>query len=273
MFHMHMQTDWHIEFATAVLHPDEAVPSGLQDPYGRPTLKRFAVYRNNIVAGLTEALRVDFPAVCRIVGEDFFAAMARIYVLQHPPRSPVLLEYGEHFATFIDNFEPAESVPYLGDVARIERGWLEAYHSAEATPFKPSALTSIPSEYLHCARFHLHPSVRVVRSKFPAFTIWSTNIEGGTPTPVDLEAGGENVLVSRSVAEVEIRTLSDPGVEFICSVAEGNTICEATRTALAFDSCLDLSWMFTSMIEAGIFVAHPGDDGAITNDERGHCVT
>jgi len=266
-----MRTDWHNNFAKALLHPEKAVPPGLQDPYGKPTVQRFAVYRNNIVAGLTETLKVDFPAVCRIIGEDFFAAMARVYIVQHPPRSPVLLEYGGYFATFIDNFGPAESLPYLGDVARIERGWLEAYHASEATPLHPSALASVPSEQLHGIRFRLHPSVRLIRSKFPAFTIWSTNIEGGTPTAVDLGAGGENVLVSRSAAEIEIRRLSDGGVEFIRSVAEGNTTCKAARAALAFDCSFDLSTMLTGMIEAGTFVAYESDYATITSDERGHC--
>ena len=253
---MLMRSDWHGNFAKALLHPEEAVPPGLQDPYGEPALKRFAVYRNNIVAGLTEALKVDFPAVCRIVGEDFFAAMARVYVTQHPPRSPVLLEYGQYFATFIDNFAPAESLPYLGDVARIERGWLEAYHAQEAAALPPSVLASIPSEQIQGIRLRLHPSVRLIRSKYPALTIWSTNIEGGTPIAVDLEAGGENVLVSRSGVEVEVRSLSDGGVEFIRSIAEGKTAGEAARTALSIDFSFDQAAMLTGMVDAGAIVTY-----------------
>jgi hypothetical protein len=268
---MHMRTDWQSDFAKALLHPEEGVPPGLRDPYGRPTLKRLAVYRNNIVAGLAESLKVDFPAVCSIVGEDFFAAMARLYIFEHPPRSPVLLEYGEYFAMFIDNFGPAESLPYLGDVARIERGWLEAYHAPEAIPLPPSTLASIPSEQLLGRRFRLHPSVRWIRSKFPAFTIWATNIEGGKPIAVDVEGGGENVLVSRPATEVKIRTLSDSGGEFIRSIAEGNTVCEAVRAARIFDCSFDLSTMLTGMNEAGTFVACQTDCLAMTIDERGHC--
>lgn len=267
---MRMRADWHSNFAQALLHPEEPIPPGLQDPYGKPTLKRFTIYRNNILAGLTEALKTDFPAVCRIVGEDFFSAMTRAYVLKHPPRSPVLLEYGETFATFIDSFGPAESLPYLGDVARIERGWLEAYHAPEAIPLHPSALVSVPSEQLQGIRFYLHPSVRLILSQFPAFTIWSTNIEGSTPIPVDLDRGGENVLISRSSAEVEVRPLSDAGVRFIRSIAEGNTILEAAWNTFIFDRSFDLSAMLTGLIEAGIFVGYRDTDGVATNDERGH---
>lgn len=265
-----MQTDWQGSFAKALLHPEEAVPHGLCDPHGNPTLKRFAVYRNNVISGLTKALKVDFPAVCRIVGEDFFAAMARTYIADYPPRSPVLLEYGQDFATFIDNFNPVASLPYLGDVARIERAWLEAYHESEATPVPRSTPASVAPEYLHDLRFHLHPSGRLIRSKFPALTIWSTNIEGGTPTAVDLEAGGENVLMCRPVAEVEIRTLSNSGAEFIRSIAEGNTVRTAAGAARMVDCSFDPLSMVTSMIAAGAFAALQNDNVSINNGERGH---
>jgi len=268
---MHLRTDWQSTFSNALLQPDEPVPLGLQDPHGEPTVKRFAVYRNNVVAGLTEALKVGFPAVCRIVGEEFFAAMARVFVIQDQPRSPVLLEYGENFATFIGNFMPAKSLPYLADVARIERGWLEAYHAPESIPLHALALASIPSEELYGVRFHIHPSVRLIRSSFPAFTIWSTNIDGASPMAVDLESGGENVLVSRPTAEVEIRTVSDGAAEFIRSVAEGNTVCEAARTALTSDTSFNLSSTLSRVMETGIFVGYDSDDPAIMNDKRGHC--
>jgi hypothetical protein len=257
--------DWQDAFAKALLNPEEATLPRLQDPYGGPTLKRFAIYRNNVVAGLIDAIKASFPVVCRIVGEEFFKAMARVYAVQHPPQSPVLLEYGENFATFIDNFGPAASLPYLGDVARIERAWLEAYHAPEASPLSPSTLASIPPAELSGVRFHLHPSLRLVCSRLPAFTIWRTNVESVTPTPVDLQAGGENVLVSRRAADVEIRTVSDGGMSFLRSIADGKPVIEATRIVLAFDSSFDLSTMLAGMLESGCFVACQNDCALVAN--------
>jgi hypothetical protein len=72
---------------------------------------------------LTEALKDAFPAVHRIVGPEFFQAMARAYIVLEPPRSPILLDYGAGFPDFIGEFEPAAVLPYLADVARIERAW------------------------------------------------------------------------------------------------------------------------------------------------------
>jgi hypothetical protein len=262
--------DWQSGFAKALLNPAEATPPGLHDPFGELTLKRFAIYRNNVVVGLVEALKASFPVVCRIVGEEFFKAMARVYVVQHPPKSPVLLEYGETFAAFADGFAPAASVPYLGDVARIERAWLDAYHALDAAPLTLSAFASISPEQLSGSRFHLHPATKLIRSKFPAFTIWSTNIEGGTPIPVDLEAGGENVLVCRQPAGVEIHSLSDAEMDFVRSIADGKSVREATAIALNSDHNFDSSILLSAMMAAGCLVDYQHPEDLVAGIGRGH---
>jgi len=72
---------------------------------------RFAVYGNNVVVGLMEALQANFPATCRVVGDKFFRAMAREFVMLEPPTSPILLDYGAGFPDFIGCFEPAGPLP------------------------------------------------------------------------------------------------------------------------------------------------------------------
>ena len=44
------------EFGAAILNPQAALPSGLVGPDGEPSLRRFSVYRNNVVVGLVDAL-------------------------------------------------------------------------------------------------------------------------------------------------------------------------------------------------------------------------
>ena len=159
-------------FAAALLDPTRAVPAGLVGPDGEPSAKRFAVYRNNVVVGLTEALQANFPAVCRIVGEEFFQAMARAYVVFEAPVSPILLDYGDGFASFIAEFEPAASLPYLADVARIERAWTQAYNAPEAVSLGwfSSRVPAVSFQSPAC------PFVPRVRSAWPCWfsftTVW-----------------------------------------------------------------------------------------------------
>src|SRR4051794_29552445 len=115
------------QFATALLQPG-ATPAGLTSARGAPDPARFAVYRNNVVAGLGKALELRFPVAVQLVGEEFFRGMARAFIAASRPQSAVIAEYGDTLPDFIQNFEAAASVPYLADVARIEMFWTRAYH-------------------------------------------------------------------------------------------------------------------------------------------------
>src|SRR3546814_18009811 len=98
------------DFAVAILDPARPVPLGLVGPDGAPSARRFAVYRPNVVAGLVETLSAAFPAVRRVVGDEFFRAMARVYVAGAPPHSPIMPDYGASLSVFTDSFTHA--TPY-----------------------------------------------------------------------------------------------------------------------------------------------------------------
>ncbi len=249
-------------FARALLDPERPLPPGLVGPDGEPSERRFAVYRNNVVSGLIDTLQAAFPAVSRIVGPEFFRAMARVYVAQEPPDSPILLGYGAGFPDFIGTFDPAATLPYLSDVARIEHAWAGAYHAADASPLDPAALAQIAPDALAGLGLCLDPSVRLIRSGFPALTIWQMNVGDGVPAPVDLDAGGENVLVARPGTEVELRLLSPASTEFIQSLIDGQPVIEAASAALAVDCHFDLSLNLVELLQSGIVIGFQPLQGA-----------
>lgn len=242
-------------FADALLDLASGIPPGLVGPDGRPSLKRFNVYRNNVVVGLTNTLRDAFPAVARIVGEAFFTAMARIYATTHLPSSPVMLAYGESFPGFVRGFEPAAvPLPYLADVARLERAWLEAYHAPEAQALSIGALAALEVEDLMNLRVTLHPSLRIVRSEFPVLTLWQAQVAGGDPAWIDLSTGGQDVLVTRPDADVDLRSLPPGGSAFIEALRKGLPAHEAMACGLAADDRFDLTAHLIGLVEAGALV-------------------
>ena len=252
------------EFAAALRDPLVAAPATLVGPDREPAPRRFAVYRNNVIVGFVSALRAAFPVIERIVGDDFFAALARAYALAEPPSSPVLMDYGAGLADFIEGFAPAASLPYLPDVARIERAWREAYHAADAEPLAAEDFAGIAAEAIPGLRLELHPSLRLLRSPYPAQTIWTMNAADGDVHPVDL-GQAEDTLIVRPDAEVEVRRVPPGGAAFVAALQQKTTLGEAAAQAAADDGRFDLAGNLSGLIAAGAIVAIlPSERGART---------
>jgi hypothetical protein len=250
-------------FAGALLNPNRPVPALVAGPRSKAVVKRYNVYRNNVTVSLINALRVAFPATERITGEDFFRAMARFYVRARPPTSPLLFEYGRDFPDFIEHYEYARPVPWLADVARIERAWLDAYHAADAQALAPNTLASIPPERLADTVFRPHPAIRILRSRFAALTIFSAH---RTDDPADRiePVEPEDTLVTRPDLEVAARGLPPGGAIFLEHLASGRPLGAAVAAAMAESPLFDLSANIAGLLEAGAFtvaVWEKGDDG------------
>lgn len=216
------------DFRTALLDPDLPVPAGLTDPQGRPAGRRFDVYRNNVTVSLTEALRQAYPVVCKLVGDDFFSAMAREHLRKHPPQSPLLMFYGTDMPAFLESFPPVRHLGYLPDVARLELALREAYHAADGERADIGALGELGPEALVATRLRFQPAVRLLRSDWPVLSIWAANSRG-EPAPVSRQA--EDVLIVRPDFDPEPLLLPPGGGAFVAAVMSGETLGKAAELA------------------------------------------
>jgi putative DNA-binding protein len=246
-------------FSSALLRPERETPSLIAGPKGKGVVKRYNVYRNNVTVSLIEALAATFPAVRRITGEEFFRAMARFHIRETPPNSALLFEYGRDFPAFIAAYEYAQDMPWLADVARIERAWLDAYHAADAEPLSRSALAAVPAERLADLVFTPHPAARIVRSRFAAVTIFAAN---RVPAPVEeIDASqAEDTLITRREFDVVVRRLAPGEAEFLSELMAGRPLGEAAGAALEAHPGFKIGAGLATVIEAGAFVsASPGE--------------
>jgi len=238
------------DFSGALLDPDRPVPAAVAASTG-VVARRFDVYRNNVVVGLVEALSVTYPAVARLVGDEFFRGAAGVFVRRAPPRSPLLFDYGGGFADFLDGFEPARSVPYLGDVARLEWAWNEAYHAADAPTLDPAALAAIPPDRLAELCIKMHPATRLVPSRYPIVTLVAANRGPAMADAVRLPEGGEDALVCRRGIEVGLHLLPTGGMVFLAALAAGRPLGLAAEEATAAAVDFDLGATLTCLLHSG----------------------
>jgi hypothetical protein len=248
-------------FAPALLDPQSETPAAVTGPNEKAAVKRYNVYRNNVTVSLIEALAAIYPATQRITGVEFFRAMARFHLRAKPPASPLLFEYGRDFPGFIERYEYARSVPWLADIARIERAWLDAYHAADSATLKPQALACIPPERLPDVVFVPHPAARIVRSEFPAVSIFAANRSEDAVGPVET-AAPEAALITRPGLEVIVRHIPPGGAIFLARLISGETLGQAASAAFEATSSFDLTANIAGMIEAGVFTTiDSGDQG------------
>lgn len=246
-------------FATGLVDPTCPTPDGVTGPRGKGAVKRYNVYRNNVTVSLIDSLAAIYPAIQRITGVEFFRAMARFHVRATPPTSPLLFEYGRDFPAFIASYEYAQDMPWLADIARIERAWLDAYHAADATPLPAAALAEVPADRLGEIIFRVHPATRIVRSAYPAVAIFAMNRADGPVTSLKSNAA-EDALITRPNMEVDVRLLPPGNASFLASLIDGATLAEAASEAFAETSSFDLSASIAGMIDAGVFTTlQPGD--------------
>lgn len=241
-------------FSAALLNPGLPVPEGLHGPEARNSDRRYAVYRNNVTVSLTGALEANFPSIRRLVGGEFFAAMAREFARENPPKSRLMAEYGASFPEYLESFEPLAKYPYMPDVARLERLWLDSYHEADAEPLQGAELAAITPEALFKTRFTAHPAARLFCSPFAAVSIMSANRGEGDVPPIN-PAIPECGLVTRPQFDVAVRHISASTHAFLAALLSDAPLGEAIETAMTPDPEFNLAANLQGLLEAGVFTS------------------
>lgn len=210
-----------------------ALPPGVTARDPAEAERRFAVYRNNVAHSLGRALAARYPVIERLVGAEYFTALAAAYLGAHPPCSPVLIAFGAEFPGFLARFPPLRALPYLADVARIEWARGQAYHAADAAPVPPQRLAQAGAAP-GAARFALHPSVQILRADYAARSIWAANQSGAAEAPAIDAARPEISLILRDAADrVLVLPLGPGDAAMLAALMRGAALLQAAAEGAA----------------------------------------
>lgn len=149
----------------------------------------FAVYRNTSARGAVEALRAAFPTVDMLVGDEMFTQVALDYRREQPPAGPVLSDYGNDFAGFLARQPWSSELPYLADVARLDRLWLESFLARDAA--------ATPRSFIGSSRVMLQPATRIAWLATPAVSIWLAHRDQDGIVALEPEWVEEGALFTR----------------------------------------------------------------------------
>lgn len=235
--------------AAALLDPVLPCPPGLRTWNGSDPARRLAVYRNNVTSSLIDAVADTFPVVQQLVGTEFFRAMSAVFVRRHPPLSRILAHYGERFAAFVADFEPAASLPYLPDVARLEFARLRALHAADAPPITEEVLAQALADpgALAGLQFRWHPSLAVIESPHAVVSLWAAHQTEGEISAVAIDQP-EQAVVLRDELDVLVVPVDAGTAQFVARTLAGDTFGTAAASAHGVHPPFDLGMALSLLL-------------------------
>jgi hypothetical protein len=242
-------------FSLALLDRTRGIPPGIRAADREKSKRYLEVYRDHVSASAAEALVARFPVCHALAGDELFRAMARLFIELSPPGSPILMTYGDDFGDFIETFPAACTMPYLGDVARLEAALILAHHAADASPLTVDELASFAPCRWDETYVDLHPSVRIITSSYPIISIWKAHIRPDQHSTIDLSVA-EDALVARPDLEVEVHRLPPGAATFLSTLLKGAALRfaaeEAADTDPRFDLVTTLAGALASKIVVGL---------------------
>lgn len=191
--------------------------------------ERIAVYRNNHREIYRKALAASFPVIERLVGETCLAGLARAYTHRHPSRSGDLQDFGAGFPAFLERTYGSTRFRYLASVADLEWALEEVHLEPDEPPLTIRALrTFSPDDYGNLT-FTVRRAVRLLRSPFPALSIWRAN-QPGNSARVDLDEGGQDVAVARRGDDLQMHLLDRNTFALASELARGARLADGWPT-------------------------------------------
>ncbi|PZP19840.1 MAG: DUF2063 domain-containing protein [Sphingomonas hengshuiensis] len=235
------------DFAAAIYGAGDGCPAA--------RLPGFAVYRNTSLKGAVDALCANYAVVARLLGAESFSAIAAEYVRAHPPAAPMLALFGDGFAAFIAASPLHDALPYLADVARVERWWTESLFAADAEPVEAAAIAAQGEAAIMTMPLALHPAVRFAWLETPAAAIWVAH-QGDEVDDLEIDWAPQGLLISRIDGMVTLDIIEQPGFALVEAIAGGVPLGEAAVQVLSAHPGADIAAIFAQLLARGALV-HP----------------
>lgn len=189
------------------------------------------VYRNNAWQSFLTALERTYPVTQRRVGADFFRQLARDYRVQHPSQHGDLHWIGQPFPAWLADRMAGTGYEWLADLARLEWACEKSVAAAQCDPVSLESLGRFDPDVLPDLALVLQPSLQLVASAFPIWSVWQANQHDDAAVPVDLAAGAEHCAVACSADRVAVYRLEAADHRLLQHLCAGSSLGDATEAA------------------------------------------
>lgn len=130
--------------------------------------ERLNIYRQTIFENMINALRITYPGIWQLIGDDCAYNVAYAYgkKKEYHPTTGCLDDFGHQFPDFLGQMPQLKHMPYLKDYASYE--WLKhvAYMAPDCEGISVSELSGIPEEQIDEVTLKFCPSVYFFESSY-----------------------------------------------------------------------------------------------------------
>ncbi|MFZ6775582.1 putative DNA-binding domain-containing protein [Undibacterium sp. Ji83W] len=248
------------QFALALLQPSSPVQASALFHTHPFQDDRLALYRGNLTAIWTSALKNAYPVLYQLVGNDYFEQVVRAFGRACPSESGDLNQFGAKLAEFLKTIPDAADYPYFPDVAALEWQIHAAYYAADANVISLADLlqgVAASGQDVQAVQLEFHPAVSLYTSEWDSVAIWlahQANTETGTDAGLP-----ENIrqicygLVCRNNWSVELQAINKPAWLALTALQQGSRLGTVLEIALDADSEFEINAHLQSWFAAGLF--------------------
>lgn len=198
--------DLQVDFQDHLLRGGTAVERHVLGTARVPLETRLGIYRGAYRSRLGEALASNFPALAKLLDEDFHR-LAEAYVATHDSPFFSIRNYGDDLPRFLAAHEDYAGAPLLAELARWEWAMTGVFDAANAAVLGHEALARVEPREWAQLRFRWHPSVQRLALNWNVPQTWKA-LTGDSERPaVEYSAAPMQWLLWRQELTTYFRSL------------------------------------------------------------------
>lgn len=173
-------------FGDMLLGQEASIAEAIVD--GRPGYRaRLQVYRNHFLVSLQDAIYATYPRCCLFLGDGRFRALARSFVLQHPPQDSCMVNYGGRFSDYLASVPDLEDAEIVADLARLEWQMERCSLLPQVTAFPFEQLGAVDPDDYEALVLRPAASLRMWEAGFAVDSLYDALVSEQSPLPVESE--------------------------------------------------------------------------------------
>jgi len=210
---------------------------------------RLGVHRDTVLENFISSLKITYPGVWKLIGEDCARGVALAYShnLSNLKTRAEMNSFGDEFPEFLKNFESTNHLQYLHDFATLELLRSKSYGTINESCLSAEDMRDFFINGDEGGEFELNSSVYFLKSEFPLMNIQEL-LDNPKINDLSIDNSVTYIIVCRVQGIIETLYLSQKQWQFLYSLKRGDAIGKAMECFSSEEVEVELSQMIQLLI-------------------------